>query len=72
MNSKIFLKTVAGLGVSFLLTIVITKFVFYPESPEVRTDFSRIFERVASPIIGSKGEPVEAGVDATPPPSIYY
>lgn len=72
MSLKVLLKTITSLGVSFLLTIVITKFVFYPESPEVRTDFSRIFERVASPIIGSKGEPVEAGVDVTPPPSIYY
>lgn len=72
MNLKIFLKTVAGLGVSFLLTIVITKFVFYPEYPEARTEFVRIFDRITSPVIGSKGEPVKAGVDVTPPPSIYY
>lgn len=72
MNLKVLLKTVISLGVSFVLTIVITKFVFYPELPEVRAEFAMIFDRAASPVIGAKGEPVQQGVDVTPPASIYY
>lgn len=69
---KLYLKTSAVLIFSFLFTFLLTKFVFYEEKPKLRPEFTRISERILRPIIGSKGEPIKAGVDPTPPASIYY
>lgn len=68
----ILLKTSGSLIFSFLLTLFLTQYVFYPDSPTRRPVFTNLSERISSPIIGSKGEPIKPGVDPTPPPGIYY
>lgn len=71
MNKEVLVKTGVSVGLSLVLVFILTNTVFYPESPQVRENFTRAVDRLASPIIGYKGEPVREGVDPTPPPSIY-
>ena len=66
-----YLKTAAVLVFSFLFTFLLTRLVFFEEKAKLRPGFVRVTERILQPIIGSKGEPVEVGVDPTPPASIY-
>lgn len=67
-----YLKTAATLIFSLVIALALTKTVFYEEQATLRPDFMQLFERLSSPVVGSKGEAIEPGVDPTPPSTIYY
>ncbi len=70
--NNVYFKTGLVLVSSFVITFAVTQFVFYPETQEFRPQFVKLFNRITGPVIGGSGDPIQPGVDPTPPPSIYY
>lgn len=56
--------------ITFFVSFGLTKVAFYEERPVMRPKFAQITDRIISLFIGSRGEPVQLGLDPTPPPGI--
>lgn len=69
--NNLYIKTVLVLAFSFGLTFSLTQLVFYPENQELRPQFIKLLNRVTNPVIGGSGDPIQPGIDPTPPPGLY-
>lgn len=67
-----YIKTFGVIIGSIIITLVLTTFLLDSESPMLKPGFIKLTSRISDPIIGSEGKPVMAGVDPTPPVTIYY